>query len=78
MNLVETDWRSLTPPEQIRHLEVEGFAVLPAILDGTTIAKIKAELAEAEMGHALQVSSEIIDAAEEVEQLFALFVSSGR
>ena len=52
MNLVETDFASMTLPEQIRHLEVEGYIVLPAILDAERIVRIKRELAGAEMGHA--------------------------
>lgn len=43
MNLVETDWRSLTPPEQIRHLEVEGYVVLPDALAPENLEQLRAE-----------------------------------
>ena len=51
MHIGETDFRSLTRPEQIRHLEVEGYVVFPEILDVERIEKIQRELADAEMGH---------------------------
>ena len=51
MNIDDVDFQSMTRPQQIRHLEVEGYVVLPAILGGELIAQIKQELADAEMGH---------------------------
>jgi len=51
MNLERTDFASMSRPEQIRHLEVEGYVVLPRLLDAAAIARIKKELAPAEMGH---------------------------
>jgi hypothetical protein len=51
MHLDETDFTSMARPQQIRHLEVEGYVVLPGILDAGRIALIKEELADAEMGH---------------------------
>jgi ectoine hydroxylase-related dioxygenase (phytanoyl-CoA dioxygenase family) len=51
MNLDETDFSSMTRPQQIRHLEVEGYLVLPRIVPADLMARIKRELAEAEMGH---------------------------
>ena len=51
MTVDETDFRSMPRPEQIRHLEVEGYVVFPEILDAHRIARIKRELADAEMGH---------------------------
>lgn len=51
MNIDRTDFASMSRPEQIRHLEVEGYLVLPSIIPSDTIAKIKQELADAEMGH---------------------------
>lgn len=45
MNICTTDWSSLSPAQRIRHLELEGFVVLPSLLDREQIAKIKAELA---------------------------------
>ncbi len=51
MNIDRTDFRSMTRPQQIRHLEVEGYVVFPEILKPELIAKVKHELAEAEMLH---------------------------
>ena len=51
MNIDETDFSSMSRAEQIRHLEVEGYVVLPSILPPELIAKLKAELAEVEMDH---------------------------
>ncbi|MDP6507298.1 MAG: phytanoyl-CoA dioxygenase family protein [Planctomycetota bacterium] len=51
MNLDETDFNSMPRPEQIRHLEVEGYVVFPRILDAGRIARIKEELKGAEMSH---------------------------
>lgn len=51
MHLDETDFSSMTRPQQIRSLEVEGYVVLPRILDEQQIARIKQELADAEMSH---------------------------
>ncbi len=51
MNVDETDFTSMTRPQQIRSLEVEGYVVFPRILDADRIARIKRELADAEMGH---------------------------
>lgn len=51
MNIDRTDFASMTRPEQIRHFEVEGYVVLPAILPPDLIARIQRELAAAEMGH---------------------------
>jgi hypothetical protein len=51
MNLDKTDFRSMSRPEQIRHLEVEGFVILPEILDAGRVERIQQELADAEMGH---------------------------
>lgn len=51
MNLDQTDFSAFTRPQQIRHLEVEGYLVMPRIIPADHIARIKRELAEAEMGH---------------------------
>jgi ectoine hydroxylase-related dioxygenase (phytanoyl-CoA dioxygenase family) len=51
MNIDETDFSAMSRPEQIRHLEVEGYLVMPSLLDANTIAQIKGELADAEMSH---------------------------
>ncbi|MCP4174373.1 MAG: phytanoyl-CoA dioxygenase family protein, partial [Fuerstiella sp.] len=51
MNIDETDFSSMSRPEQIRHLEVEGYVVFPEILTAAQIANIKDEMADAEMAH---------------------------
>lgn len=52
MNIVATDWQAMTDDARARHLEVEGFAVLPKLLDAPTITKLKVELADLPMGKA--------------------------
>lgn len=51
MNIDETDFTSMSRPEQIRHLEVEGYVVFPGILTPDRIERIKGEMADAEMYH---------------------------
>jgi ectoine hydroxylase-related dioxygenase (phytanoyl-CoA dioxygenase family) len=51
MNIDETDFSSMNRAEQIRHLEVEGYLVLPKVMPADLIARIKSELADAEMTH---------------------------
>ena len=51
MNVDETDFSTMSRPEQIRYFEVEGYVVLPGILTPRIIAQLKAELADAEMSH---------------------------
>jgi len=51
MQLDTTDFSSMSRPEQIRHLEVEGYVVFPGILPAELIARLKDELASAEMTH---------------------------
>jgi hypothetical protein len=51
MHIDETDFSSMTRPEQIRNFEVEGFVVFPSILPPELIAKLKDELADVEMSH---------------------------
>lgn len=51
MNVDQTDFSDFTHAELIRHIEVEGYAILPKILDDALITKLKAELADAEMIH---------------------------
>ncbi|MGE5192163.1 MAG: phytanoyl-CoA dioxygenase family protein [Deltaproteobacteria bacterium] len=51
MNIDTTDFRGMSHAEQIRHFEVEGYVVFPEILKPDTIARLKHELAGAEMGH---------------------------
>jgi len=52
MTVDQTDFSFLSRAEQIRHLEVEGYVVLPEILKSDLIAKLKSELADVEMTHA--------------------------
>lgn len=51
MNIDETDFSSMTRAQQIRHLEVEGYLVMPSILPQDTIRKIKSEMDLAPMSH---------------------------
>ena len=51
MEIDATDFRAMTRPQQIRHLEVEGYVVFPDILDTDRIARIRRELADTEMCH---------------------------
>lgn len=51
MNIDRTDFASLSRGAQIRHLEVEGYVVFPAILPPELISRLKSELADIEMGH---------------------------
>lgn len=46
MDIDETDFGSMTRAEQIRHLEVEGYVVLPEILDADLITGLKNELTD--------------------------------
>jgi len=43
-SIVHTDWSALTPGQQVRHLEVEGYVVLPGMLTPDQIAQLHAEL----------------------------------
>ena len=49
MTVDETDFSTFTRAQQIRHLEVEGYVVLPDMLDTDHIARLKAELADVEI-----------------------------
>ena len=51
MNVDETDFSSMSRAAQIRHLEVEGYVVLPSILTADVIASVKSELSNVEMSH---------------------------
>lgn len=51
MNIDETDFASFTLGQRIRHLEVEGYVVLPDMLDAQQIERLHAELAEVPMQH---------------------------
>ena len=43
MNLVATDWRTLSAAAQIRHLEVEGYVVLPDALGRDALEELRRE-----------------------------------
>ena len=49
--IVETDWAGLTLGERIRHLEVEGYLVLPGLLDSAHIQRLQAETSKFETFH---------------------------
>ena len=51
MHIDTTDFASMSRPEQIRHFEVEGYVVFPRILTPEIVAKVKSEMADAEMTH---------------------------
>ncbi len=51
MSLDQTDFTAMTRPEQIRHLEVEGYVVFPEILPPVLIDKLKGELSDIKMDH---------------------------
>lgn len=51
MNVNDTDFASMSLGEQIRHFEVEGYVVLPNLLDAPLIETLKAELADVAMKH---------------------------
>ena len=51
MNIDQTDFRSMGRAEQIRRFEVEGYVVFPALLKPDMIARLKSELASADMSH---------------------------
>ena len=46
--IVDTDWSALTLGQRIRHLEVEGYVVLPDLLDSEHVERLKAETATME------------------------------
>jgi hypothetical protein len=48
-NIDETDYNSFTLGQQIRHLEVEGFIVLPDVLSQEHMDRINEEMADAPM-----------------------------
>jgi len=43
--IVDTDWSSLTPGQRIKHLEVEGYVVIPDLLKPEAVARLREELA---------------------------------
>ena len=51
MKIDDTDFDSMTRSAQMRQLEVEGYLVMPNVLDQDQIRCLKKELAEAKMDH---------------------------
>src|SRR5450631_1205021 len=51
MNVDQTDFAAMSCAQQIRHFEVEGYVVFPSLLTPDIIARVKSEMAEAEMSH---------------------------
>ena len=46
--IVDTDWSALTLGQRIQHLEVEGYVVLPDLLDSEHVERLRAETARME------------------------------
>ncbi len=46
---VDTDWTQLSERDSLASLNVQGFTVLPGLLDAPTIAQVRAELADLKM-----------------------------
>lgn len=42
--LAQTDWSQLTTPQRIKHLELEGYVVLPDLLTPEQVSRMKVEL----------------------------------
>jgi len=49
MNIDETDFSKFTLGQKLRHLEVEGYVVLPDVLDAESMERIKTEMVDAPM-----------------------------
>ena len=45
----DRDWSALTSGERIKQIEVEGYLILPHLLNGDTIAKLKEEISQVEL-----------------------------
>jgi hypothetical protein len=52
MNIVTTNFDAMSPRERLRHLELQGYVVLPRLLDASTIVRLKSELADLPMNAA--------------------------
>ena len=46
--VTDTDWSSLRLGQRIEHLEVEGYVVLPDLLDSRHLERLRAETAKME------------------------------
>ena len=51
MNIINKDFKSFSRSEQIRHLEVEGYLVIPNALNEQQINDVKLGMSDAEMLH---------------------------
>ena len=51
MTVDETDFAAFSLSQQIRHLEMEGYVLMPDVLDAEHIAALKAELKDLPMTH---------------------------
>ena len=51
MRIVEKNFKSFTRPQQIKHLEVEGYLVIPKVLNQRQINDVKIGMSDAEMLH---------------------------
>lgn len=49
VRVATTDWASLSERESLANLNVQGFTVLPGLLDAATIDKVRGELADLKM-----------------------------
>lgn len=52
MVFCDTDWQALTDSERLNHLQVEGYAVIPRLIDAGVIDAIKTECADLPMNRA--------------------------
>ena len=52
MVFCDTQWETLAESERLNHLEVEGYAVIPRLIDAGVIDAIKSECANLPMSHA--------------------------
>ena len=52
MNIVQTDFAAMSMAERVRHFEVEGYVLLPALIDKHQVARLSAELADLPMNAA--------------------------
>ena len=46
--IIDTDWKSLSLGDRIRHLEVEGYVVIPGVLRPDHVARLHAQLEQIE------------------------------
>ena len=51
MRIIEKKFESFTRPQQIKHLEVEGYLIIPKVLNEREINDVKVGMSDAEMLH---------------------------